>query len=126
MTPSLPTSQYLDDLLILCPAVVIWNPMTSRNNYGAPIYAGTAVAYYGRRDFKFSRVASYERGTKGQGPENISESQIIILGTPNVQYEDQVYLQGDAAPYPPILSVQLKSDENGPLYTKVFLGSSNG
>jgi hypothetical protein len=75
----------------LCPQIIVWTPKTSRNQYGAPIF-GASVTFQGRRVYKYSRVASYERGTKGQGPENISESQIWILGTPNVSYDDAVYV----------------------------------
>lgn len=172
----------------LCVQQVVWNAMTGRDQYGKPLYTGPSQYFQGRRSYKFSRVASYERGTKGQGPENISESQIWILGTPNVQYEDQVLIAGDfapqwasetlyeigntvldssshiqqcvvagtsgtnpptwndnggltmegggsppltwqdtgPAPVPPVLSVQNLPDENGPLFVKIFLGSSNG
>jgi hypothetical protein len=82
----------------LCPQTIVWNRMTSRDPYGKPMYNGPSQTFMGRRVFKYSRVASYERGTKGQGPENISESQIWILGTPDVQYEDQVLVAGDFAP----------------------------
>lgn len=110
----------------LCPQTIIWQPLTGRDDFGKPIY-GTAVPFQGRRVFKFSRVASYERGTKGQGAEAISESQIWILGTPGVKYEDLVYVAGDdVTQLPPVLSVTNTPDEDGPLFVKVFLGSSNG
>lgn len=116
----------ISDLASLCPQTIIWNAKTGRDEFGAPSFAGESQTFQGRRMFKFSRVAAYERGTKGQGPEQISESVIWILGTPNVGYEDQVYVEGDVAPYPPVLSVQQYPDENGPFYVKVFLGSANG
>lgn len=86
------------DWLDLCPQTVVWNKMTGRDQYAKPIYGGPSVTFPGRRVYKAARVASYERGTKGQGPEVISSSQIWILGTPNVQYEDQVLIAGDFAP----------------------------
>lgn len=182
------TSSSVLDWADLCPQTIVWNKMTSRDQYGKPLYGGPSQTFMGRRVYKYSRVASYERGTKGQGPENVSESQIWILGIPNVQYEDQILVAGDfapqwsaltlfqvnntvldssghiqtctiagvsginpptwndnggtttegsasppltwqdsgPAPIPPVLSVQNTPDENGPLFVKVFLGSSNG
>jgi hypothetical protein len=182
------TSSSVLDWSDLCSQQIVWNQMTSRDPYGKPIYEGLSQYFIGRRVFKYSRVASYERGTKGQGPENISESTIWILGTPNVQYEDQLLVAGDfaplwfaatlyevdatvldssghiqtcivaglsglnpptwndngfatadgngsppltwqdsgPAPIPAILSVQNTPDEQGSLFVKVMLGSSNG
>lgn len=120
------TSTSALDWADLCPQTVIWNPTTGRDQYGKPQYNGISQEFRGRRVYKYSRVAAYERGTKGQGPENISESQIWILGNADVKYDDQVYIEGDTAPYPPVLSVQNYPDEDGPLYTKVYLGSANG
>jgi hypothetical protein len=117
--------------LPLCRQTVIWCPLVSRDDYGKPVY-GPAQSFPGRRTYKFSRVASYERGTKGQGPEVISESQIwmlsLTLPVPNVKYEDQIYILGDdLTRLPPILSVGQPADETGAaFFTKIFLGSSNG
>src|SRR4051812_22001799 len=95
------------DWLDLCPQTIVWQPLAGRNQYGKPKY-GAPITYPGRRVFKFSRVASYERGTKGQGPETISESTIFILGLPTVLYEDLVYVLGDdLTRLPPVLSVQV-------------------
>lgn len=117
---------FVDDFDDLCPFTICWQPVVARNVYGKPITYGATQTFRGRRSYKYSRVASYERGTKGQGPEAISESQIWILGAANVQYEDNVFVQGDTQPYPPVLSVQQVPDETGAVYTKIFLGSSNG
>ena len=84
------------DWLDMCPQVIVWAPKSGRDQYGTPIF-GTSSAFMGRRVFKYSRVASYEKGTKGQGPENISESQIWILGTPDVTYDDAVYVGDPSA-----------------------------
>ena len=117
--------------LNICKQIVVWRPLVSRDNYGAPNY-GPAQTFPGRRTYKYSRVASYERGTKGQGPEVISESQIwmlnLTLPAPNVQYEDQIFIEGDdLTRLPPILSIGQPADETGSaFFTKIYLGSSNG
>ncbi len=117
--------------LPLCKQTIFWAPLVGRDNFGKPIY-GTATAFRGRRTFKYSRVASYERGTKGQGAEVISESQIwglcLTLPAPDIKYEDAVWVDGDdLTKLPPILSVQKPADETGTaFFFKVFCGSSNG
>jgi hypothetical protein len=119
-------SGFAYDFIDLCPQQVVWNPLSGRDNYGKPTY-GPPQYFPGRRVYKASRVASYERGTKGQGPEVISESQIWILGTPAINYEDQVFIQGDNVnTLPPVLSWSNYPDEVGPTFVKVYLGSSNG
>lgn len=124
-------SPFAADFVDLCVATVIWQPITGRDQYGKPVY-GSQQMFQGRRVNKYSRVAAYERGIKGQGSEAISEAQIWILGTPAVKYEDAVYLDGDLASgqdpsvLPVVLSVQTFQDENGDAFVKVFLGSSNG
>ena len=117
--------------LNICRQTVVWRPLAGRDNYGAPVY-GPARTFPGRRTYKASRVASYERGTKGQGPEVISESQIWLLvlngPIPNIQYEDSVFIEGDdLTRLPPILSVGSPADETGSsFFVKCWLGSSNG
>ena len=106
---------------------VCWAPMVSRDQYGKPSF-GPVQTFLGRRVFKNSRVASYERGTKGQGPEVISESEIIILAALSLTYDDRVYVAGDdLTRLPPILSWGRNPDETGQdVFTKVMLGSANG
>ena len=101
--------------------------MVGRDPYGAPQW-GDPVTFKGRRSFKYSRVASYERGTKGQGAEVISESQIWILAAVPVKYEDLIFEENDdQSRLPPILSIQQLADETGKaFFTKIWLGSSNG
>ncbi len=114
--------------LPLCKQNIVHQPLVGRDDFGAPIW-GDGKTYKGRRSFKYSRVASYERGTKGQGAEVISESQIWLLGTNiNIKYEDLVYVDtDDQTKLPPILSIQQPADETGnSFFTKVYLGSSNG
>lgn len=116
----------IDDFLPLCPQNIIWRPLAGRDQYGKPSY-GDPVTFRGRRVFKYSRVKAVEKGTTGQGTEAISESQIWILGTPPIKYEDSVYVDtDDVTQLPPVLSVQTTPDENGPFYTTVMLGSANG
>jgi hypothetical protein len=115
------------DFADVCQQVIIWQPLTGRDNYGKPTW-GAPITLQGRRVFNNTRVAAYERGTKGQGPEVISSSQIWILATlTGLTYDDLVYVSGDAAPYPPVLDWKRYPDETGQdLYTKVMLGSANG
>ena len=114
--------------LPLCRQNIIWRPLVGRDPYGAPQW-GDPVTFKGRRSFKYSRVASYERGTKGQGAEVISESQIWLLGqNVPIKYEDLVFVDtDDQSRLPPILSIQQPADESGQsFFTKIYLGSSNG
>lgn len=117
----------LADLLPLCPQTIVWEPVSSRDAFGKPTY-GDPQTFRGRRVFKFSRVTAFSRGIKGEGTDAISESQVWILGTPEIGYEDLVYVQGDDTSkfLPPVLSVQRTPDSNGELFVKVFLGSANG
>lgn len=116
----------INDWADLCPQTICWQSFITRDQYGAPSYQ-PAVTFAGRRVFKVQRVAAYERGTKGQGPEALAQSTIWILGTPNIGYEDLVYVLGDSTiAFPPVLSIQNTPDEDGPLFVKVMLGSSNG
>ena len=115
--------------LALCKQTIVWQPLIGRDPYGAPQY-GPVQTFPGRRSFKYSRVASSERGTKGQGAEVISESQIWFLSldhqVPNVKYEDRVYVSGDAV-FPPVVSVEGVPDETGVnQYTKIALGNADG
>jgi hypothetical protein len=113
----------------LCAQTIVWEPTVSRDKYGKPVY-GAPVVFApptgGRRVYKNTRVKAYERGVKGQGAEMVSESAIWLLAIPNIQYEDRLYVSGDAFA-PPILSIERYSDETGQdVYTHVLLGSSNG
>lgn len=121
-TPSVFGNEFDD----ICPQIIFWQPLLSRDQYGAPTW-DTPQYFYGRRVFKNQRVAAYERGTKGQGPEVLSSSQIIILNPLTLSYDDIVAVVGDNAPYPPILSWGRNPDETGlDVMTKVWLGSANG
>lgn len=113
------------DWLDLCQQTIVWQSLSGRDEFGAPSFSDP-VTFRGRRVFKNARVAAYERGTKGQGPEVISSSQIWILDTPTIGYEDRVFVLGDLV-FPPILSWEQYPDETGnDLFTKVMLGSANG
>jgi hypothetical protein len=116
----MPYSDWAD----LCPQTIVWESNAGRDKFSKPTYV-QAGTFQGRRSFKLTRMKAVERGTKGQGPEQISESQIWILDDPAITYEDRVYVQGDTD-FPPILSVQRIPDETGDIFVKVYLGSSNG
>ncbi len=118
----------------LCPQTIVWKPMLTRDQYGKPVTFGTTQTFRGRRTFKVERVGSEHPvrsltrgGVKGAGAEVVATSQAWILGTPDVRYEDQVYVQGDDPNrVPPILNIQRVPDENGDLYVKVSFGSFTG
>ena len=122
-------ASFASDFLDVCSQTVAWCPLTGRDQYGKPTW-GAPQTFPGRRVFKNTRMPSYERGTKGQGPEVISESQILVLAVLNLSYDDLVYVTApvaDPPPYPPILSWGGNPDETGAdCYTKIFLGSANG
>ena len=102
----------------LCVQTIVWESMISRDAYGQPSY-GPGVTFRGRRVYKLTRVP-----TKGGDPDALSESTIWILGTPNVQYEDNVYVQGDPQPYPIVMNVLRYPDENGDLFVKCLMGKA--
>src|ERR1017187_973518 len=120
-------TSFAQDFRDMATQTIAWQPMTGRDQYGKPTW-GAVQTFPGRRVFKNSRVASYERGTKGQGPEVISESNIIILANLTLGYDDLIYCQGDdTSRLPPILSWGGNPDETGVnVFTKVYLGSANG
>lgn len=116
---------FVDDFTDLCVQVICWEQMTGRDEYGKPSYAAVQT-FAGRRVFKATRIAGFSRAVRGEGAEVLSVSQIWILGIPAVGYEDRVYVQGDTAPYPPVLSFDRYPDEEGDAFVKVMLGSANG
>lgn len=118
----MPASDWLD----LCPQTVVWQALVSRDQFGKPSY-GAPQTFRGRRVRQRSRVAAFSRGVKGEGSDAINETVIWILGTPDIGYEDLVYVDGeDATKQPPILNVEKVPDETGDLFVKVTLGSFNG
>jgi hypothetical protein len=116
----MPVSDWAD----LAKQTIVWEPATSRDRYGKPQYGGIKkYTFQGRRVNKVSR----RPGGNNQGVDLVSESTIWILGTPNIKYEDRVYVEGDEPPYPNILSIDRYPDETGQdLYVKVSLGSAKG
>jgi hypothetical protein len=111
------------DFLDMCPPLsVVWKPLVSRDAYGKPTY-GAAQTFTGRRIYRKGRVAA-GMSVKGEGSEVVSSSEIIILATPNVGYEDQVYITGDVAPFPPIVNIERHTDEIEAQYVKVVMGSA--
>jgi hypothetical protein len=117
-------SSFVDDFMDMCPQTVVWTPLASRDAYGKPVY-GAAQTFTGRRIYKKSRVPAQAR-VRGEGAEVVSSSEIIILATPNIGYEDCVYILGDAAPFPPILNIERHVDEVSDQYVKVVMGSASG
>lgn len=109
----------------LCPATIIWEALASRDAYGKPTYAAPvtfAPPLGGRRVFKTVR----KYGGMGEF-QFIQGSVIWILATPAIGNDDRVYVQGDAAPYPPILEITQPPDETGTgPATRVTLGSAKG
>lgn len=110
----MPVSDWED----LCPHTIGWKPLASRDSYGKPTY-GPEQTFRGRRSYKKRRVVSGQ----GDGSTVLSTSSITILGTPNVGYEDQVYVVGDAV-FPPIADIQKNPDEDGDLFVRVVFGSA--
>jgi hypothetical protein len=118
----MPASDWAD----MCTETVVWEPKTGRDQYGKPTY-GTAQTFTGRRQYKLVRTGGSSQGAiPGGAPEVNSRSQIIILGYPNIGYEDRVYIQGDTEPFPPIVDIEKPKDENGGHHVKVYLGGANG
>ena len=116
---------FADDFGDMVFQTVVWKPLASRDEFGKPTY-GASQTFKGRRVFKRKRVAGFSRAVKGEGVDVISDSEIIILGTPDIGYDDQVYIQGDSEPYPPIVNIQRTPDEKEDVYVKVVFGSANG
>lgn len=116
----MPASDWED----LCVQTIVWEAKATRDQYGKPDSYDDPITFAGRRVFEQKRITSHEKSI-GQGAEMLSTSHLWILGTPDIGYEDRVYVQDDTA-FPPILSVERYPDENGDLFVKVFFGSANG
>jgi hypothetical protein len=118
-------SAFAAEFLDVCTQTICWEPMISRDQYGKPAW-GAAQTFPGRRTYTIARVPAQAR-VRGEGAELVSSSNIIILGTPLIKYEDAVYVLGDPTPYPPILNIERHVDETGfEVYVKVSFGSANG
>jgi hypothetical protein len=121
-------ASFASEFAELCQQVIVWEPMTSRDVYGKPIY-GAQQTFQGRRTFEISRIPLKHGGAgpRGQGVDVISDSVIWMLATPNIRYDDLVFVQGDQPPIPTVLSVERYPDETGlDVYSKISLGSANG
>lgn len=110
----------------MCSDTAVWQSVLERDGFGKPIRYTDPQTFLAHRIFSRQRVAAFSRAVKGEGAEVISGSQIIILDTPDIQYEDLVYCEGDTPPYPSIVNIERHSDELGPLYVKVIMGSGDG
>lgn len=109
---------------------IVWEQMTGRDANAKPTYADP-VTYSpannqgGYRVFEQVRNSVGERD--GQAVQFVEGSTIYLLATPNVGLEDRLYVQGDSAPYPPILSREKYPDESGvDQFIVVTMGSANG
>lgn len=118
------------DFSDLCQQSIVWQQMISRDSYGKPTYAApvvfspfTSPVTGGRREFKTVRKFN----GPGLGVDFVQGSIIYLLATPPIGLEDLVYVQGDTAPYPPILATESPADETGTaFYTKITLGNAKG
>ncbi len=118
-------SDFLDEIASLCWQTVIWEALISRDKYGKPAVFATPVSFTGRRVFKLQRVGVSGSGS-GVGADVMSASQIWILGTPAIKYDDKVYISGDdTTRVPAVVNIERYPDETGELYVKVSLGSVN-
>lgn len=110
------------DLGEIAPITIVHEAMVSRDSYGKPTYAAPVSYVGGRRTYKLVR-----RTNANGAVDFISGSVIWLLATPTMSNEDRIYVQGDTAPFPPILDFNQPADETGqPYYTKIYLGSANG
>src|SRR5215471_19726584 len=109
----MPLGGFASEFLDMCVQTIVWEPMVARDAYGQPLY-GAPTSYRGRRVYKFTRVPS-----KGGDPDDLSESTIWVLGLPDVDYEDRLYVQGDLPPHPVIMSILRYPDETGDQFVKV-------
>jgi len=119
---------FASDFADLCVQTIVWQKVASRDEFGKPTY-GPAQVYApptgGRRSYSMRRVAS---GAAGQVVDTLSDSQILVLADlAGLSLDDAVYVLGDVAPFPTILSIQKPIDETGQVvYTKVMLGRFTG
>lgn len=111
-------SDFIAELRELGCQVIVHEPVSGRDAYGAPTY-GPAVTYYGRAMDSDDRISA-----QGQ-PEVLATGKIIILDTPTIKIDDRVYVSGAAAPYPVAKKISQSPDETGAnIYTSVLLGSA--
>ena len=107
---------FRDELLDLCPHTIVWEALLARDIYGKPITYSDPQTFPGRRYFKVQRTATNATGSS----DAVVNSVIWILGTPDVKYEDKVFVQGDDPDMtPPISLIERVPDEDGDLYVKV-------
>jgi hypothetical protein len=104
----------------LCPHTIVVEKKTGRDAFGKPLYAGTPLTFQGRRSFKSQRIAARVEG--GVAVDVISTSQICILGTPDLDPDDRVYVEGDTV-FPQIVSWDKVPGVNGDHHVKVYMGS---
>lgn len=104
----------LSDLAPLFGATIQHAPATGFNAYGEPASFGPATPYAARVVYRARQI----RDAKGQ--RTISRGEVWIAGTPAVGLNDTITLPDGSTP--PILSVELLTDENGPSHAHVYFG----
>jgi len=106
----MPISDWVD----VMPYIVTYQPVTGRDDYGAPTY-GTAVDYTARVRRKHQRVVS-----RVTGQDTISDCQVWVAGIPSSISTDAKITLPDGSS-PKIVSWDVVPDENGDHHTKFYL-----
>lgn len=101
------------DFLDMMPATITHNPLSSRDEYGAPTYTSGS-------DYR-ARIVTKDTIVRGHdGAELVSRLQCWIAGTPSISPEDQIVLPDGTSP--PIFNVEKFTDETGDHHVKVYFG----
>ena len=106
---------FINDLLDLFTETVTWNPLESRDAYGAPTYTEGVTANI---DIPARLVRRTKMVRDKNGDEVVSTAHVWIGADCNVQPDDQIVLEDDSTPV--ILAVERSVDEHGNRTTKVY------
>lgn len=94
---------------------IMVEPLLLTDSYGTPTF-GAAVSYPCRISGRQRQVVDL------LGRERISTATIDLMGTPPINPTDRVTLPSTFAPsQPPILSVAVYSDQNGPHHLQLMV-----
>lgn len=105
----------MDELADLMPHTIAIKPFSSDDKYGDPAF-GASVNYTGQIEQKSKLVRDLN------GKEVVSQTRVYLNTTTVIGKKDEVTLPSGYDPQtPPIINVEISSDENGIQHAVIFL-----